>query len=303
MRQKILLFLLLVCFGVAQAKDEPIQGEVNGPAKVTLGDNLATLALPEGFVFYDQKLTDTILKESGNLPDGNELGCVFLQKENESFWVVISFEEIGYVKDDEAGEIDADALLEDFRQGTEAANVERAKQGVAALELVGWGQEPRYDSTKHHLVWALKGKGSDGEVVNFNTRVLGRKGVLSLNLICDPADLERYKPKLESLLTKTNYVEGQRYADFQEGDQVAEVGLLALIAGGAAAAKLGFFAKIGKFLLYLLVVGKKFIVLFVIAAFGLVKRFFSGGSAQPEEVVLPSQEPESPPSDPPSSMG
>ena len=51
----------------------------------------------------------------------------------------------------------------------------------------------------------------------------------------------------EKILTGFSYTEGERYAEFREGDKVAKYGLTALIAGtGAfAAAKMGLFGKLG----------------------------------------------------------
>ncbi|MGB5133216.1 MAG: DUF2167 domain-containing protein, partial [Steroidobacteraceae bacterium] len=47
------------------------------------------------------------------------------------------------------------------------------------------------------------------------------------------------------------YAPGERYADVQEGDHMAEYGLAALIAGGGAAvaAKAGLFKGLWKFIL------------------------------------------------------
>lgn len=278
-----LSWLLMAAFLVVPASAEIGLPHKKGPVKVTLGSNLATMEVPEGFIYMDKATTTSLLEQTGNFPDGKELGCLMIDDEKESFWVVISYEDMGYVKDDDAADIDADALLKDFKTGTEAANEKRKEMGQPPLNLVGWGEEPRYEADHHHLVWALIGESSGEQVVNFNTRVLGREGVMSLNLICSPKDLDGYKPKMDGILKATKYVEGKRYADYKEGDKVSEAGLIALVAGGAAAAKLGFFAKIGKFLLYLLVVGKKFIVVILVGAFALIKNVFTGGGrSEPE---------------------
>lgn len=293
---KLLLAALFLFLAPALA-DEPVPGQTKGPATVKLGSDLATMNLPEGYVFYDAATTKEILKRTGNVPDDNELGCVVLDSEKETFWVVISFEDIGYVKDDDAGDINADELLESFKEGTKQANEERKKMGVSPLELEGWGEKPRYEKASHHVVWALRAKSKEGQVVNFNTRVLGRTGVMSLNLICDPNDLERYKPKIETLLGKTNYVDGKRYADYKDGDKVSDLGILALIAGGAAAAKLGLFAKLFKFLLYILVAGKKLIIVAFVAIGGFFKKMFGRGGSEPDSETT--VDPPTPSEDPP----
>ncbi len=298
MRKFWIAWLALVAFLVAPSQAEIPFEHTLGPAKVKIGSDLAVMDLPEGFAYLDKETTVKLLKQTGNFPDGNELGCLLMEAEEGAFWVVISYEEMGYVKDDDAADIDADELLDGFREGTAAANEERKKQGMAPLNLVGWGEEPRYEPSHHHLVWALIGESEGDKVVNFNTRVLGREGVMSMNLICSPDDLPRYKPVMNDLLKATTYVEGKRYADYKEGDKVSEAGLIALVAGGAAAAKLGFFAKIGKFLLRLLVVGKKFIVIIAVGAFAFLKNLFRGGGGTTEPAA-PEIASEDPPDDPP----
>ena len=51
------------------------------------------------------------------------------------------------------------------------------------------------------------------------------------------------------MLTGFQYLPGETYADVQEGDKIAEYGLAALIAGGAAAVatKKGFWAVLAGF--------------------------------------------------------
>ena len=274
----LLLMLGLICS--ASAQDSEIPGAVKGPKTIKLGNGLANLELPEGFQFVDKDTTIAMLKAAGNSGDGSELGCILMNKENEDFFVIINYDPQGYVKDDDAAEIDADALLKSYQEGTEAANEERKKAGVPALHVTKWGEKPHYDKAKHHLIWGLEAESEGRGVVNFNTRVLGREGVMSMNLVCSPEKLPEYKPVMDKILAATQYAEGKKYADYQEGDKVSEAGLLALLAGGAAAAKLGLFAKLGKLLLGILIAGKKFIVIAIVGIGALAKRFFGGGATE-----------------------
>jgi uncharacterized membrane-anchored protein len=68
-------------------------------------------------------------------------------------------------------------------------------------------------------------------------------------LVCGPDELQPLLNEFQQIMNGFAYVEGQRYAEFREGDKVAKYGLTALIAGtGAfAAAKMGLFAKLGVF--------------------------------------------------------
>jgi uncharacterized membrane-anchored protein len=84
------------------------------------------------------------------------------------------------------------------------------------------------------------------------------------------------KPVMETLVAGYDYVPGNKYSDFIAGkDKVAEIGLIALIAGGAGvAAKTGAFAKI---LLFLAVVFKKAWI-FIAIGIGTIVKKFSGGN-------------------------
>ncbi len=179
-------------------------------------------------------------------------GLVF-PVERDSWFMTIRFESSGYVKDDDAKDWNADDLLKSYREGTEAANKERTKMGVPALEILGWAEKPAYDAATHRLVWAMSSKergapATDGQGVNYNTYALGREGYFSLNLVTDLADLPKHKTHASTMLTSLEFDNGKRYADFNAStDRVAEYGLAALVAG-AAAKKLGFFAIIAAFL-------------------------------------------------------
>jgi uncharacterized membrane-anchored protein len=100
---------------------------------------------------------------------------------------------------------------------------------------------------------------------------LGRDGVLVLNAVAGTNQLSEVKDSMQDVIGFANFTEGNRYADFDPStDNVAAYGLAALV-GGTIAAKTGLLAK----LVALLVVGKKFIILFVIAIGVFLKKLFS----------------------------
>lgn len=279
MRVLFTLLLVLAAFSPAFS-----QQPTTGPSKVTLDGGKATLDLPKGWIYFGKADTQKILQESGNVPDETDIGIVATGDADDAAWFVVSFEPMGYVKDDEASQLDAKAILEDIRTGTEEANEVRKEQGVDPIHVVGWAEEPRYDAKSHSMVWAIIGEDQDGKTVNYNTRILGREGVLSLNMVTGLEKLDRDKPAAQKLIRGTAYVSGQRYEDFKEGDKVAEVGLMALVAGGAAAAaKGGLFAKLGKLLLGFFLVFKKGAVLLVVGLVALIGKLFGRKTAQSEQ--------------------
>jgi uncharacterized membrane-anchored protein len=242
-----------------------------------LGDK-AEIFIPRGYRFANGDGARKLKQLFGNPPSDLELGV--LTTEEIGHWILFEFDESGYVKDDEKDQIDANALLETMRQSQDAANARRKEMGMNELALDGWAVPPRYNTKTNNLEWALRVKSvPDGDVsVNYNTKLLGRKGVMSVKLICDPQQLESLLPQYEEIIAGYSYIDGERYAEFREGDKVAKYGLTALIAGtGAfAAAKMGLFGKLSVFFAKL---GKGAILLVIAAIAGLKKLF--GSRQQP----------------------
>jgi uncharacterized membrane-anchored protein len=236
-----------------------------GPAKVDLG-SVAALEVPEGYVFTDGAGARTVLEGMGNIPSGSELG--FFAPTSLVWFATFRFSEEGYVKDDDKDKLDADKLLKSIQKGTEAANQERKKRGWPTIRVTGWEQKPAYDPETHNLGWAIRGESEGEPIVNFNTRLLGRKGIMSVNLVVAPDKLSATLPEFKGLLANYDYKSGERYAEFKPGDKIAKYGLTALVVGGAAAgaAKLGLFAWLAVFL-------KKAWKLVVVAVVGIVAFF------------------------------
>lgn len=249
--------------------------------KIEIGDNIAVMNLPGDFRYLDSKQSKTVIEDLWGNPKGSAdgvLGMIFPSKMNpvadDSWGIVITYEDSGFVKDDDADKIDYEELLSTMKEEIKDSNSERKKAGYGSIELVGWATPPHYDKASHKLFWAkeLKFEGNNENTLNYNFRILGRKGVLVLNAVSGMKQLKDIESKSAPLLASVNFSDGNRYAEYVPGkDRVAEFGIAALIAGGAAAA-----AKTG--LLKSLWVGilafKKFIILGLIAAGGFVKKFF-----------------------------
>jgi uncharacterized membrane-anchored protein len=159
---------------------------IAGPTTVDLGRDLATLNVGGDYYFVDAANTKKLMQALGNPPSGAELGTI-IPKGTAEWFVVIEYEDTGYVKDDQGASLDAAALLDSIRKGTEHSNAQRKLMGHPAMHVVGWVEQPHYDTLNKRLVWALSGRadGADHEVVNFNTRVLGRHGLISVVLVTD----------------------------------------------------------------------------------------------------------------------
>lgn len=234
----------------------------------------ATLKVPEDFYYLNPQDAETVLVEVWGNPPGQEtLGMLFpadMTPFDMSSWAVtIDYEEDGYVSDDDAHDIDYAELLGQMQKDTAAASREMVEQGYDTIELVGWAANPYYDAATHKLHWAkeLKFGQQEGNTLNYNIRVLGRKGVLVLNFIAGMDQKELIETKLDTVLAMADFDSGARYADFNPDiDKVAAYGLGALVAGKVLA-KTGLFAIILLFL-------KKFGVFIVIGIGVLLKGLF-----------------------------
>lgn len=253
--------------------------------EVTLRGDLAKLKLPRELRYLGPDDAATVLERIwGNPPSrAKTLGLLVPASipiiAPNSWAVIITYEEDGYVKDDDATKINYDDLLKQMRADVKAGNAEREKQGYDSIELVGWAATPRYEAAAKKMYWAkeLKFERAPENTLNYNIRVLGRRGVLVLNAVAGMAQLPDIEAATPMILRAVDFQEGHRYADFQPGkDKVATYGLAALVAGGVLA-KTGFL----KVLITGLLAAKKFVIIGVIALWGTIKKLFGKKSDDP----------------------
>jgi uncharacterized membrane-anchored protein len=284
-RLVLALAFVLAASASAQESEGPSINWIPGPTKVEMGGGLATIEVPEGYLFADKAETRKIMALTGNPPSDLEVGLIAPADEAKTWFLVFEYEEVGYVKDDDKDEIDADAILTSIREGTEAANEERKKMGSDPIEIVGWFEKPHYDSNSHNLVWAIEGKSKEDGLVNYDVRLLGRRGYVSATLVTDPKALATDLPQVQALLGGFSFTQGNRYAEWKAGDKVAEYGLTALVAGGvgAAAMKLGLFAQLGK----ILAKGWKLVVLGFVGLGAWIRRLFGKKEQETETPIAP----------------
>lgn len=245
-----------------------------GPGHAEIG-KVAEIKLPEKFRFIGEQDTQRMLQLMQNPTSGDELGLIMPGSDADPWFVVFEFSEVGYVKDDDKDSLDADAMLDSIRRGTAAGNKEREKRGWPTMEITGWAHPPHYDDQSQNLEWAINATSEGHEVVNYNTRILGRKGVMEVSLVVDPSRLQAVLPEFKALLRGYYFTPGNKYAEFKSGDKIAEYGLAALVTGGAAAValKTGILQKFWK-LIVAAVIG-------VVAVFrGVIRRLFGGSSAE-----------------------
>ena len=252
--------------GEAAQKAWKAAGEAmqRGPATIALGEQ-AQLGLPEGYGYVPPKPSADLMAALGNRTDDRLLGLIFPLDQGDWF-VSLDFDPAGYIKDDEARDWDAKALLQSLKDGTEAGNDERRTLGLPAIEVTRWIEPPAYDASHHRLVWSAEARNKDAPdtdpSVNYNTYVLGREGYIELNLITSQRNILHDQRHAQRLLAAVQFNDGKTYADFNAStDKIAAYGLAALVAG-VAAKKLGLLAVAVAFI-------AKFAKLFIAGALAL----------------------------------
>jgi len=289
MSLKWMLIGLLAVTGAARAQD---QSEAQKQAQlvaslqfrdgeVAVSGAQARFKLGEQFRYLEAADARKVLEQLwGNPPDDSVLGLVVPRGRgvlDEHGWaVVVTYSDEGYVSDEDAAKIDYDDLLKDMKSETSDENAERKKAGYQGIDLIGWATPPRYDSASKKLYWAkeLAFEGSEGHTLNYDIRVLGRRGYLSLNAVAGMGELSEVQTGMQQLLPQVEFDAGARYADYDaKNDKLAAYGLAALVGGGLAA-KAGLFGKLGILLLGL----KKLLIPVVLlgaAFFKKIAGFFS----------------------------
>lgn len=207
----------------------------------------ADIAIPEGYRYLGSSDSSKLMKYYGNLSNGSELG--FIAPDHMEWFAVFEFEDVGYVKDDEKDKLDADEILKQLKEGQQAANEELTRLGHSTLTVLGWHTPPFYNKETNNLEWAIRLSSSDGgQILNYKTKLLGRRGVMDVVLVCSEEQLASVIPEYQGLLKGFAFKKDESYAAFTKGDKIAEYGLVGLIAGGGllVAAKSGLLAKLWK---------------------------------------------------------
>ncbi len=239
---------------------------------IQLKGGMAQLNVPKGFKFLNKEQTDFVVTEIwGNPADNDLLGMIIPESstpfESNNYAFVVSYDPMGFVKDEDADKIDYDEMLKEIQEGEAEGNKQRKAQGFSTVHIEGWASKPFYDKEKKVLHWAknIKFEGEEENVLNYDVRVLGRKGILSLVAVSQMNQLSLVKKDIDKVLAMASFTDGNQYKDFDSKiDNVAAWTVGGLVAGKVLA-KVGLFAKFWKF-----------IAVGAVALFGFLKKLVTG---------------------------
>lgn len=221
--------------------------------EIKFDNGVGVIQVPTGFRYLDPIQSERVLVDIWGNPSGaGTLGMIVPENAGitaaTSWAFIITYDEMGYVEDDDAEDMDYDELLEELQKETITENEEREAQGYGPITLVGWASKPFYDTEKKVLHWAKELKFGDDEenTLNYNVRVLGRKGVIILNAVAPMTAYAEVEKNIQPILSSFTYADGYKYSDFNpELDEVAAWTVGGLVAGKVLA-KAGFLALILK---------------------------------------------------------
>lgn len=227
---------------------------------VKLQAGRATLTLPEGYSFLGPKDGKVVIEDLWGNPPGSASdieGIVIPRGESvtdgDSWAIIVQFEDDGYVSDEDADEIDYDDLLKTLKKGSEESSKRREAAGYGKMILTGWALPPRYDKEKKVLYWAKEfDVGGPVANMNYDVRVLGRRGVLSMNAVATSEHKQEIDALTPEIVGLVAFNSGHTYAEYDKStDKKADYSLAGLVVGGAVAAKLlakgGFLVVLAKF--------------------------------------------------------
>jgi uncharacterized membrane-anchored protein len=248
-----------------------------GPGSYDLGDSHARVSLPQNI----EILTGAEAERMAFLNNGIEFPeTVAMARTRTSDAIIyIDYYADGFVTDEDWSELDADALLEDIHDSTEAANAERASNGFAPMHTVGWLIAPTYDAATNTARWAIELEENGDRFANIQVIKLGRHGYHQITWAGPVHGADGTPMFLQAMIDSHSYDDGFRYADYVEGDKVAGFGIGALVTASAIGSKPGkglIAAIVGTTLL----IAKKawFVVLGALGAIGaFFKQLFNRG--------------------------
>lgn len=228
--------------GPYPATEEAVRAEIDKlvwqqePVTYQLAASHSNFTLPQGYLLVtgDDARRLMFLINGTEYPDTEAVAV----DPNSSQLVWFSYFDSGYVADDDWSDLDADALIEQIKAGTEEANEERRKNGVAALHIKGWAEKPRFDAEARIAYWAVDAEDEEtGPLRNMKAIRLSRHGYHEVVWAGAEEDYGNAAAVLDTMLKAHAYDPGFRYADHSDGDMVAGFGIASLVAVAAGGEK------------------------------------------------------------------
>lgn len=182
---------------------------------------VATLAVPENYRFLDAAQSRVLVERLwGNAENPNTLGMLMPERmsplDKDCWGFVVSFEPSGYLDDQEAGKINYNRLLREMKEELKMDNMLRSSRGGGVITSMDWAFPPYYNKSDHSLHWAriLHFEHRGQPVLNYELRLLGRRGALCFTAVGNASRLKQIREKLPEIAAAARFTNGNGYNDF-----------------------------------------------------------------------------------------
>jgi uncharacterized membrane-anchored protein len=248
--KNVALSLMIVLIGsIGFSKDDHTPGKmevlVNSlkyehSGTIILRNGVGKVNIPPGFKYLEPSQAEQVLTELWGNPRNGKMTLGLLMPEvhsliNDNCCVInIQYDEIGYVKDDDADAINYEELLMQMQKESVAVNEKRQDAGFEPVSILGWAFPPYYDKQRKILHSATKVKmgNSHSNTLNYKVKMLGRKGVIVLHAIAPMSDMAQVKNDLALVSGNVSFSDTYQYQSFNpEQDQVSINGIGRLVSG------------------------------------------------------------------------
>ncbi|MBB34103.1 MAG: hypothetical protein CME89_01425 [Hirschia sp.] len=201
---------------------------LRGEVELLNGD--AKISVPEGFYFLDADQTSKLMEELTGFPaESDVLGMMMADGtdplDSKGWRLMVRFDDIGRVEAD-TGDINADATLQEFRSQADRTSLGNASGRGAPIELLGWAAAPELDTDSMSFSWGvdLVDFTRNLDLVDYRVNMLGREGVLKLELVASGFDRDAIHAFGAQMDKLASFNKGARYQDFSaDVDKVAQV--------------------------------------------------------------------------------
>jgi uncharacterized membrane-anchored protein len=115
-------------------------------------------------------------------------------------------------------------------ESTTEGNEMRAANGVAALNVKGWVEEPTYDRSRDVVRYIIKAESEGESILNSVALKLGREGFTRITLASPAGIPSEASNTLTAALDSHSFDDGFLYSDYEPGNRMAGIGLASLVA-------------------------------------------------------------------------
>ncbi|MFY0254293.1 DUF2167 domain-containing protein [Chitinophaga sp. 30R24] len=179
------------------------------------------LNVPAGYRLLDASQTRVLVEHLWSNPeDSNTRGMLLPERmgpmDKNFRGIVITFEPSGHLEEQVATKINYNKLLLDMEDALRYQNVLRRQKGAGIITGMYWAFPPFFDKRNHLLHWGrvLRFENNLPPVLNYEIRLLGRRGAICFTAIGKVTEMQQIRKQLQMIIAATHFTNGNTYADF-----------------------------------------------------------------------------------------